>query len=200
MMTHFNTSTVAWKQPQSNSKQQNKTAIQNTLQNSWIKRLQIRNNCKCLCAAHCSLITITNVKAPPILRIKVFWDVMVSLAKWFLTFWRSCCLQSKQKWTAIFGHRRLQKSIWLSQNDEKTQYHHTLSTPIKSSYDASGIRQFMYTSMSQTDSMSITRVLAELSTQLFHVTNLQKKWVQRYLSMALILTRWQQSFVYLLWT
>jgi len=133
----------------------------------------MRNNCKCLSSAQCSLITIINAKAPPILGIQVFWDVM--LCHWpsgFSRFEGSYCLQTKQKWTAMFGHRDLQKSIWLPQNDEKTQYHHTLSTPIKSSYHASGIRQFMYTSMSQTDFMSITRVLAQLSAQMFHMTNL----------------------------
>jgi len=130
----------------------------------------MRNNCKCLSSAQCSLITITYVKAPSILRIQVFWDVM--LCHWpsgFSHIEGSCCLQTKQKWSAMFGHRKLQKSIWLPQNDEKTQYHRTLSTPIKSSYDASGIR---HTSRSQTDFMSITRVLAQLSTQLFHMTNL----------------------------
>lgn len=111
----------------------------------------MRNSCKCLSSAQCLLITIINVKATLILRIKVFWDVM--LCHWpsgFSHFEGSCCLQTLQKWTAMFGHRRLQKSIWLLQNDEKTQYQRTLSTPIKSSYDASCIRQFMYTGMSKT--------------------------------------------------
>lgn len=173
MMMHFNTPTVSWKQPQRNSKQHNKIPIQNILQIFWKKCSQMRNNCKCLSSAQCSLITIINAKAPPILGIQVFWDVM--LCHWpsgFSRFEGSYCLQTKQKWTAMFGHRDLQKSIWLPQNDEKTQYHHTLSTPIKSSYHASGIRQFMYTSMSQTDFMSITRVLAQLSAQMFHMTNL----------------------------
>jgi len=82
---------------------------------------QMRNNCKCLSSAQCSLIVIINVKAPPILRIQVFWDVM--LCHWpsgFSHFEGSCCLQTKQKWSAMFGHRRLQKSIWLPKNDKKT--------------------------------------------------------------------------------
>jgi len=128
-----------------------KIPIQNILQNFWNKCSHMRNNCKCLSSAQCLLITIINAKAPPILRIKVFWDVI--LCHWpsgFSHFEWLCSLQTLQKWTAMFGHRRLQKSIWLLQNDEKTQYHRTLSTPIKFSHDASGIRQFMYTGMSKT--------------------------------------------------
>lgn len=64
------------------------------------------------------------------------------------------------------------RRVYGSQKMTKRQYHRTLCTPIKSFYDASGIRQFMYSSRSQTDFMSITRVLAQLSTQLFHMTNL----------------------------
>jgi hypothetical protein len=116
------------------SKQHNKIPIQNIPQNFWNKCSQMRNNCKCLSSAQCSLITIINAKAPLILRVQVFWDVM--LCHWpsgFSHFEGSCCLQTKQKWTATFGHRWVQKSIWLPQNDEKTQYHCTLSTLIKSS-------------------------------------------------------------------
>jgi len=64
------------------------------------------------------------------------------------------------------------RRVYGSHKMTKRQYHRILCTPIKSSYDASGIRQLMYTSRSQTDFMSITRVLAQLSTQLFHMTNL----------------------------
>lgn len=69
-----------------------------TLQNFWNKCSQVRNSCKCLSSAQCLLITIINAKAPPILRIKVFWGVM--LCHWpsgFSHFEGSCCLQTLQK-------------------------------------------------------------------------------------------------------